>query len=147
MKKNYLYPLVLVVITLLSGQTAWAQRLAVTASIANVRSGPGTEKFEILWKIEKYHPLKVIKKDGEWYQFVDFEGDQGWIHQDLVGTVASVITAKKKCNVRSGPGTRFPVVFNVSDGIPFKILKRKNKWIQVQHADGDKGWIYETLVW
>ncbi|MGA7144470.1 MAG: SH3 domain-containing protein [Desulfobacterales bacterium] len=27
------------------------------------------------------------------------------------------------------------------------MLNRKGSWIHVQHADGDKGWIYKTLVW
>ena len=96
---------------------------------------------------EQNHPILVLKKSGNWYHFRDFEGDKGWIHKSLVRKIPSVITNKDKCNVRSGPGTKFEILFTIGDGIPFKILKRKGNWINVQHADGDKGWIHKSLVW
>ncbi len=123
-----------------------AERMAVTALTANVRSGAGAE-YPVLWKIEKYHPIEVIKRDGKWYQFKDFEGDIGWVHQSLVGKVSTVITRKNKCNIRKGPGAKYDVLFNLDSGIPFKVKKRQGKWIQIQHADGDTGWIHQSLVW
>lgn len=125
---------------------ASAQRLAVIANVANIRSGPGT-KYEILWQVEKFHPILVISKTGSWYRFRDFEGDEGWIHASLVGDTPSVITKGEKCNVRSGPGTGYKVLFAVEKGIPFAVLQRKKKWVYVRHADGDKGWIHESLLW
>ena len=125
---------------------AAAERQSVGADIANIRSGPGTN-HEILWKVEKYYPVFVIKKEGEWVQFRDFEGDIGWVHSSLLQKTSSVITKAPKCNVREGPGTRFRVVFSVTDGIPFRVLKRKGSWIQIRHTDGDTGWIHQSLVW
>jgi SH3-like domain-containing protein len=123
-----------------------AQRLTVSASDANIRSGPGTN-YDIIWKVNKYYPIKVIKKEGSWIRFVDFEGDEGWIYSSLVRKIPSVITIKEDCNIRSGPGTNYPIVFKAEKGVAFKILNRKGDWIHVQHADGDKGWIYKSLVW
>ncbi|MFH1642632.1 MAG: SH3 domain-containing protein, partial [Nanoarchaeota archaeon] len=100
-----------------------------------------------LWKVGKYHPILVLKKSGNWYHFQDFEGDKGWIHKSLVSNIPSVITNNEKCNVRSGPDTKFEILFTIKEGIPFKILKRKGNWIYVQHADGDTGWIHKSLVW
>lgn len=125
---------------------ASAERLAVSVSIANIRSGPG-KNYDILWAVEKYHPLNVFQKSGQWYHFRDFEGDEGWIHKSLLRKISSVITTKENCNIRSGPDTHFDISFAVEKGIPFKVLKRKGKWIHIQHADGDKGWIHESLVW
>ncbi len=125
---------------------AHAQRLSIKADIGNIRSGPGTN-YNVIWKVERFHPLFVIKKSNEWYKFRDYERDEGWVHKSLVDSTASVITKSEKCNVRSGPGTGNDIVFTVEKGVPFKVLKRKGKWIQVRHADGDMGWIYESLVW
>ncbi len=125
---------------------ASAERLRVEVNSARVRSGPGTE-HKILWEVEKYHPLEVIKKKGSWYYFRDFEGDKGWIFKKLVRKAPSVIIIKDKCNVRSGPGTNFPILFTVERGVPFRVLKRKESWINVRHSDGDKGWIHKSLVW
>jgi SH3-like domain-containing protein len=123
-----------------------AERLSVSVSIANIRSGAG-ENYDILWAVEKYHPLDVLQKSGPWYHFRDFEKDEGWIHESLLSKISSVITKRENCNIRSGPGTSFATVLTVEKGIPFKVLERKNEWIHIQHADGDSGWINESLVW
>lgn len=130
----------------LAATAAQAERLAVSANIANIRSGPGT-KYDVLWQVEKYYPIDVIEKNGEWYHFRDFENDEGWVHVSLVKNIKTVITKKKRCYIRSGPGPKYDVVFTVATGIPFKILKQKGNWLNVVHADGDDGWIYKTLVW
>jgi SH3-like domain-containing protein len=135
-----------IVLVIIFSSAALAERLTVGSSIANIRSGPGT-KYDILWKAGKYHPILVLKKSGSWYRFRDFEGDKGWIHKSLVRNIPSVITNKEKCNVRSGPGTKYKILFATEKGVPFKTLKRKGNWIHVQHADGDKGWIHKSLVW
>jgi SH3-like domain-containing protein len=132
-------------IMLLAG-TASAERLAVSAPVANIRSGPGTS-HNVLWKVEKYFPLRVIEKSGDWYHFEDFEGDKGWVHQSLVSKISAVVTKNDACNIRSGPGTGNKIIFTVEKGIPFKVLNRKGSWIHIEHADGDKGWIHKSLIW
>ena len=56
-----------------------------------------------------------------------------------------VITKKDLCNIRSKPGTKEKILFTVEKGIPFKVLKRKDRWLNVEHWD--KGWIHDSLVW
>lgn len=126
--------------------TASAERLAVTALTANIRSGPG-RKFEIIWQAEKYTPLEIIKSAGKWYQFKDFEGDLGWIHQSLTGNIRTVITKQPLCNIRSGPGKTYPIRFKSKSGIPFKVLDQKGNWLHIQHSDGDTGWLHKSLIW
>jgi SH3-like domain-containing protein len=125
----------------------WAERLALTVNKANVRSGPGTDKYEVLWEIERYHPLQVIQRQGDWIYFKDFEGDVGWIHQRLVDKTPTVITRKDMVNIRTGPGTETPIGFQAEKGVPFKVLERKGEWLHIQSAYGDKGWIHRQLVW
>jgi len=139
----------IIILTLLYGTTAFAERLSVSVDVANIRSGPGSKGYDILWKAERYYPIDVFEKNGLWYHFRDFEGDKGWIHKSLVGSMPSVITKREKCNVRSGPGagSQYDVMFSIEKGVPFKALKRKGDWIHVQHADGDKGWIHKSLIW
>jgi SH3-like domain-containing protein len=138
--------IIIFLLIMLLAVTASAERLAVSAPVANIRSGPGT-KHNVLWKVEKYFPLRIIEKSGEWYHFEDFEGDKGWVHKSLVRKISAVITKNDACNIRSGPGTSNKIIFTVEKGIPFKVLKRKGSWIQIEHADGDKGWIHKSLIW
>jgi SH3-like domain-containing protein len=125
---------------------AQAERLSVKAPVANVRSGPNTTD-PVIWQVEKYHPLDIIGKQGKWRLFQDFEGDRGWIHDSLLDDVKAVVVKNNKCNVRSGPGTDKTIRFTVDKGVPFKVLEKKGKWIHVMHADGDQGWIHQSLVW
>ncbi len=127
-------------------QAGGTERYSVTVATANIRSGPGTG-YDILWKAERFYPLLVVAKKGAWYKFKDFEGDQGWIHKSLIGKVKSVIVKSDKCNVRSGPGTKYKVVFTVDSGVPFKVIERKGQWLHIRHSDGDSGWIHSSLVW
>ncbi len=131
---------------LLSAQSVWAKRLSVSSEIANIRSGPGTQN-EIIWKIEKYHPVNVLKTKGAWIHFEDFEGDRGWIHKTLLQSTKTVIIKSEKCNIRSGPGTNYDVLLTVDKGVPFKAIGAKGQWVNVEHADGDVGWIHKSLVW
>ena len=142
--KRFLFLLVLLI--LCHAGSAMAERLTVIKPVANIRSGPGTN-FDILWKVEKYYPIYVIEKKGPWYHFKDFEDDKGWLHKSLVKKVDAVITKKDLCNIRSGPGTKNKILFTVEKGIPFKVNKRQGRWLHIEHADQDKGWIHDSLVW
>jgi len=133
-------------LVIIYSSAAFAERMSVNVPMANVRSGPGTQ-YKTLWKVEKYHPLEIIKKSGSWYYFRDYEGDNGWIFNSVLSKESSVIAIKDKSNLRSGPGTNFDIAFTVEKGVPLKIIERKNEWIQVLHSEGDKGWIHKMLVW
>ncbi len=138
--------IIIFLLIMLLAATASAERLAVSAPVANIRSGPGTN-HNVLWKVEKYFPIRIIEKSGEWYHFEDFEGDKGWVHQSMVSKISAVITKNDACNIRSGAGTSNEIIFTVPKGIPFKVLERKNGWIHIEHVDGDKGWIHKSLIW
>ena len=125
---------------------ALAERYAVSVPKANIRSGPGM-KHDKMWEVWKHYPLDVQKKTGSWYYFRDFEGDAGWIHKSLLSKTPTIITKKKKCNVRSGPGTNHKVLFSIGRGISFQVIEKKGNWIHIAHSDGDKGWIHKYLVW
>jgi len=125
---------------------ASAERLTINVNLANVRSGPDTGS-KILWKVEKYHPIEVIKTQGNWYYFQDFEGDKGWISRDIVSKEPSVVAIKDKCNVRSGPGEKHNIIFTVERGVPFLLIRQDGEWMQIRHSDGDEGWIHKSLVW
>ena len=90
--------------------TLAAERYAISGEIANIRSGPGT-KYDIFYQAEKYYPVLLIDRSGNWCKIKDFEGDIGWVHKSLVSKIPSIITTSKKCNIRSGPGTNYDILF------------------------------------
>lgn len=145
--KMFMQAVVLCAILSAAG-AADAERLAVSASVANVRSGPGTQ-YDVLWQAEQYTPIEVLDRDktGSWYYFKDFEGTKGWLSKTLVDKINTVIVKKDRCNIRSGPSTNDDIVFRADKGVPFRVLQRKGEWLQVQHADGETGWMHQMLIW
>jgi SH3-like domain-containing protein len=134
-------------LTVILAPPLWAGRMALAVDKANVRSGPGTDAYKVLWEIEKYHPIDVVQTQGDWIFFKDFEGDEGWIHKQLVDKTPTVITRKDMVNIRSGPGTDTDIRFKAEKGVPLRVMERKGEWIRIQSAYGDKGWIHRNLVW
>jgi len=140
------YLVLLIILILCHAGAAMAERLAVIKPVANIRSGPGTN-YDILWKVEKYYPIVVIEKKDPWYHFKDFEDDKGWVHKSMLGNIDAIITKKDRCNIRSGAGTDNKILFSVEKGVPFKVIKHEGHWLYIEHADQDKGWIHDSLVW
>lgn len=138
--------LIALVLFLFAGTAAAADRIAVGVPMANVRSGPGLQ-YKVLWKLEKYHPLKLVRTKGDWYYFQDYEGDRAWIHKKVTSGTNTVIVNKNRVNVRSNPGTDNRIVFTVERGVPFLVLGKQGSWLHIRHSDGDEGWIHDSLVW
>ncbi len=123
--------------------------LCVKASVANLRSGPGT-KYKKTWEVFKYMPLQKLSKKGKWYKVKDVDGDVHWIYEDLVtGKYRCAVVKADTANIRTGPGTRYKKT-ELSPAIrydTFKVLKIKGKWVKVVDEFGDKGWIFRKLLW
>lgn len=133
-------------IGLILASTAAAERLCVKGKVANIRSGPGTN-YEVIWQAEQNYPIEVIQTQGDWILFKDYENDKGWISKGLTASTQTVIVKNPTVNVRSGASTNNPIVFKAQKGTPFKVLKKEGQWYQIEHADGDKGWISSSVVW
>ena len=126
-----------------------ADALCVTASEANLRSGPGT-KYAKTWEVFKYMPFKRLSKKGSWYRVQDVDGDKHWIYRKLVTNKFNcAVVRTDKANIRTGPGTKYKKK-HYSPGMKydsFKVLTRKGKWVKVLDEFGDKGWIFRKLLW
>ena len=124
-----------------------AEYVSVNKDGANIRSAPDAKK-ELLWEVFKEFPLQVIKREKEWVQVKDFEGDQGWIYANLVSAKEKrVIVKANTANLRSEPKKDGKSVATVKYGVVFTPLEKKGEWLKVKHEDGTSGWISNTLVW
>lgn len=124
-----------------------ADYVTVTADNTNIKTGPGKNHPTSMELFQGY-PLKVIKKDAEWYQVTDFEGDTGFVHQSSVKKADTVIViSEKSVNMRSEPATTAAVVADVERGVVLTKLSTKEKWTQVRHSNGTTGWIFSSLLW
>lgn len=54
---------------------------------------------------------------------------------------------KAEVNVRSGPGTQYPIlwIFHRRD-YPIEILEKYQSWYKVKDIEGEQGWVYKSLI-
>lgn len=50
-------------------------------------------------------------------------------------------------NVRTGPGTRYPIKFVIrKGGLPVEITREFQVWREIRDIDGDKGWVHKAML-
>lgn len=54
--------------------------------------------------------------------------------------------ARQQVNLRSGPGTRYEVLWELGTGFPMKVIDHRGKWLHVRDFENDTGWIYKRLT-
>ncbi len=133
-----------------SGSTSGSSGSAVTVTgtgrvnyaVVNLRSGPGTT-YSIVAVLVKDRALTVTAEVNGWYR-VDFNGSEAYIDKSLLtlspdavipsgtidisgtGTVTGAVV-----NVRSGPGTGYSVVGQVTAGRSYPVSGESNGWYKI----------------
>ena len=49
-------------------------------------------------------------------------------------------------NMRSGPGTNYRVMWELSEGFPLMVLRKKGTWYRVRDFEGTIGWVHEDVT-
>ena len=49
-------------------------------------------------------------------------------------------------NMRSGPGTNYKGMWELSQGFPLMVLKKKGSWYRVRDFEGTIGWVHEDVT-
>ena len=60
---------------------------------------------------------------------------------------AEYVSIKKDgVNIRSGPSTKDEILWEVFKDFPLKVIEKKGKWTHTVDFEGDKGWVFSTLL-
>ena len=57
-----------------------------------------------------------------------------------------VSISRAKARMRSGPGEKYPVKWELDVGYPLKVVRRQGNWLKVTDFENDRGWIYKKMV-
>jgi SH3-like domain-containing protein len=60
--------------------------------------------------------------------------------------ITMVSVAGEKVNLRKGPSTQYPVIWELGKGFPLRVIAYEGNWIKVSDFEGDVGWVYKKLV-
>ena len=114
----------------------------------NLRTGPGLQ-YPIDWVYRlKGLPLEIIAEHKTWRKVRDWEGAQGWVHQNM-------LSGKRTFIVMDGPHTIFKEadmaskqVARAETGVVGQLLvcEAGSGWCMVK-ADGFDGWMKRKHFW
>ncbi|PID77734.1 MAG: hypothetical protein CSB21_03810 [Deltaproteobacteria bacterium] len=51
-----------------------------------------------------------------------------------------------RLNVRSGPGSKFEILWQTEKYYPFEVVEQKLNWVHVKDFEGYEGWVYKPLL-
>ena len=60
--------------------------------------------------------------------------------------ITMVSVAGEKVNLRKGPSTKDPRIWELGKGFPLRVVSSKGNWLKVSDFESDVGWIYKKLV-
>ncbi|MDP8230127.1 MAG: SH3 domain-containing protein [Candidatus Gorgyraea atricola] len=123
---------------------------------ANVRAGDNVN-YEILGKLKKGDPVKIIDKRYSWFKVVLPETAHLYIKNDYVDIidkkgVGEVLSLSKgevnatRVNLRAGPGTKYSILGQASKPQELQIVSEKDDWYEVKPPEKTTGWIHASQV-
>ena len=121
----------------------------------NVRVGPGP-KYDIAWTYLKSGiPVEIIQEFDTWRKIRDADGDEGWIHQNLLtgtraGYVAPLI-ANGEIPLRAGQSDESGIRARLGAGLKVTISECDGAWCQVsasgQGSSVYSGYLHQEELW
>lgn len=120
--------------------------VAMSASKANMRTGPGRQ-YPIRWVYgRRGMPLEIIDENGAWRKVRDHEGETGWMLVSLLYGNRSVMIRGKTRNLYAAPDLKADVRLTAEPGVIGEIERCKGLWCEVT-IDGTSAWIERRHVW
>ena len=120
--------------------------VSISASEANLRSGPG-EQYPIEWVYKrKLYPLEVIGEYDQWRQVRDVDGTEGWMHRILLSGNRTALVVRGTTSLFREPSPIAPLVARLKAGVVGEILKCSPGWCRLD-IDGTRGWIVTSALW
>ncbi|MDX1776583.1 MAG: SH3 domain-containing protein [Desulfobulbales bacterium] len=69
-----------------------------------------------------------------------------WLLCGQAAGITMVSVTGEKVNLRKGPSTQYPIIWELGKGFPLRVIASKGNWLKVSDFEKDVGWIYKDLV-
>ena len=145
MKKSPLLTLLLTVALLFSlADPAAAASGKINGSVVNVRSGPGTS-YAASGSLYRDAEVEILQQSNGWNQ-IKYGSLTGWVSSDLITPDITLKVTSEYVNLRSGPGTTYSIVGQVTRGQTLTLLDAVDNWYIVKTPTIARAYISASLV-
>ena len=114
----------------------------------SLRSKPNTNSA-VVDRLLRFQPVQVLERKDKWARVKTVREDpkEGWVLEAYLSNTGFATVDNEKINVRSGPGTNYPIIMNYSKPYPVYVLDvSADGWLLVLDFDGDRGWIHPGMM-
>lgn len=121
---------------------------ALRSAETNVRAGPG-QQYPIKFTFKaRGVPVRVISEYDNWNEIEDFEGQTGWVSQNLLTKKRSLLirTNKEFVNMHSKNNEKSRILFHLENNVVGEYIKCVDDWCGIKVND-KKGWVKKTFVY
>ena len=120
--------------------------VSLGSSKVNMRTGPG-QRYPIDWVYKRRGlPLEVIGEYDLWRQVRDIDGDEGWMHKQLLtGRRTGLVTATSAL-LHDKADAASPPVLRAEQGVQGHIDRCEADWCRME-VDGTRGWVQKDALW
>ena len=123
---------------------------SLKASEVNVRVGPSFS-HEIVWTFRRQGlPVKVIQEYDIWRRIQDSDGDEGWVHKQLLSNRRTALIAPWEKGLplatRREPEDDAAITALVEPGVVADVTACTGAWCHLE-GEGFTGWIEQRQLW
>lgn len=122
--------------------------VSLRATKVNMRTGPGVQ-YPVEWVYRRqFLPIEIIAEYGTWRKVRDWQGTQGWVHQNMLSGRRTFIVTEKVRTIRSDPDTKSLGVAGLEPGVIGRVrfCPTGSTWCKVE-VDGFNGWLRRVEIW
>lgn len=113
----------------------------------NLRTGPGTQ-YPVSWIYRRQMlPIEVIAEYRNWRKIRDWQGDEGWVHKNMLSGRRSIIVMGPPRSLLGEPAPSGPVTARAEAGVVGHLLAcPEGRYCRVRIASHE-GWLDRTAFW
>ena len=120
--------------------------MSLKSSEVNLRAGPNKNFITLYVYKLKYMPVKVIGEYDKWFNIVDKDGNSGWISENLVSRIRTVITLQDIQFLYSNYSDVAIPIYRVEKNVVARLIKCKESRCKVKIGKV-KGWLNKSDIW
>ncbi len=120
--------------------------VSIAAERANMRVGPDF-RYPIEWVYQRRAlPVEVIGEYDLWRQVRDIDGDEGWIHKQLLSSKRSAIVSVPLATLHKKPERGAAHILYAAQGVMGRLEQCEADWCEIE-IGRTLGWIAKDQIW